>query len=130
MLRDGEQMVDIYMFDCWKQIFLSMLPQNILRIFKHLRKWRSLYMRETLYIGIASSLQTSGFVKCFIHKISLSIVTSWIIFRLIAKTRLFLFWLFEYSFDSYSLLFFWILSILSENNFNTQTYAFAIMLQR
>ena len=52
-----------------KQIFLSLLPQNILRIFEHLRKWRSLYMRETLYIGIASSLQTSGFVKCFIHKI-------------------------------------------------------------
>jgi hypothetical protein len=27
---------------------------------------------ETLYITIASSLRTSGFAKCFIHKISLS----------------------------------------------------------
>ena len=34
---------------CRKQIFLPLLPQNILRIFKHLPKWRSLYMRETLY---------------------------------------------------------------------------------
>ena len=32
-----------------KQFFISLLPQNILRIFKHLPKWRSLYMRETLY---------------------------------------------------------------------------------
>jgi hypothetical protein len=118
MLRDGEQMVDIYMFDCWIQIFLFLLPQNILRIFKHLPKWRSLFMRETLYRHCKFSANFR-FRKMFYPQnfvVYKSRVKSSI--NLIAKTRLFLFWLYEYSFDSYSLLFFSILTILSENNFN------------
>jgi hypothetical protein len=36
----------------WKQILLSLLPQNILRIFEHLRKWRSLYIRSAISIKV------------------------------------------------------------------------------
>ena len=108
-----------FFYLCWHKIFsefLNICPSG----------GRCIW--EKHYIGIASSLQTSAFVKCFIHKISFS--NREVMYKLIAKTRLFLFWLLEYSFDCYSLLFFWILTFLSQNNFNTQTYEFAIIMEQ
>ena len=91
---------------------------------KYFRNFQTFAQRRSLYypvyvhekhsIGITSSLQTSGFVIKMFHSQN-SVVNSRVksCLNVIAKTRLFLFWLFEYSFDRYSLLFFWILTILS-----------------
>ena len=92
---------------------------------KYFRNFQTFAQRRSLYypvyvhekhsIGITSSLQTSGFVIKMFHPQN-SVVNSRVksSLNVIAKTRLFLFWLFEYS-----LLFFWILTILSPRIIST-----------
>jgi hypothetical protein len=60
-----------------KHFFLLLVPQNILRILELTFAQTEIAMLcEKHFIGIESSLQTSGFVKCFIRQNYLTILVT------------------------------------------------------